>query len=228
MRIAIFFLLFSIAIPKRTITTIAGGRKGSYSGVAGAATTAAIDQPNQITLDKAGNIYIAEYGNNVIRKISKDGIIALVAGNGKAGHTGDGGLAHTASLYGPCDIAFDKFGNMYIADMGNNCIRKVSALGIISTVAGIGEAGFSGDDDPAVRARLHNPIAIIFDNWNNLLIVERANHCIRKLSPSGIITTIAGGTAGFSNVCAPPPPLIKFLYESTSSAPSTYKSKLGT
>ncbi len=122
----------------------------------------------------------------------------MVAGNGKAGHTGDGGMAYAASLFSPCDVAIDRAGNIFIADMENNCIRKVNSLGMISTVVGIQEAGFSGDGDPAIKARIKWPIAVVFDKKDNLLIVERYNHTVRKVAPDGIITTIAGGTAGFS------------------------------
>ena len=181
------------------ISTIAGNGVSGFSGDGGLATSASLNNPMGLALDTAGNLYIAEYSNSRIRKVSKAGIISTIAGNGVSGFSGDGGMAISASLYNPENIAIDAAGNIYIAETQSYRIRKVSTSGIISTVAGNGIGGFSGDGGAATSAKLYNPSGIAVDAIGNLYIAEQANNRIRKVNTQGIITTIAGnGIAGFS------------------------------
>ncbi|HXB13427.1 MAG TPA: T9SS type A sorting domain-containing protein [Bacteroidia bacterium] len=175
------------------------GIGGGYSGDGGQATAAGINQPYGMVSDASGNIYIADYGNNVIRKVNTSGIISTIAGNGFAGYSGDGGQATTAEMNGPFNVKLDVSGNIYISDLNNNRIRKVDVSGIITTIAGNGSAGFSGDGGQATAAELFNPTGLAIDGSGNIYIADAANDRVRKINPSGIISTAAGnGKPGFS------------------------------
>lgn len=255
---AIFIFLFVFnyfSVSGQIITTVAGNGTYGYSGNGGYATDAQLAWEIGLVTDKAGNLYIADHDNNVIRKVDKAGIITDFAGTHILGYSGDGGLAVNAELYHPArmaidaagnlyftdqnaeiirkidnagiittiaglqpdgysgdggplgdarfldisGISFDKSGNMYIADYGNNVIRKVNTAGIITTLAGNGTPGFSGDNGPAVNAQLSSPYAVEVDNNGNIYIPDNGNHRIRKVNPSGIITTYVGkGSFGYS------------------------------
>ncbi len=162
------------------ITTIAGTGALGASGDNGPATAATLD-PSGMAIDTHGNIYVVN-GNSVVRKIDiASGIITKVAGNYSIGRTGDGGPATAAGFDHIADIAVDTAGNMYIADMNNNVIRKVNTAGIISCYAGNYTAGYSGDGGPANAAKLYNPITVAMDVTNGLLIGDLSNHRIRKV-----------------------------------------------
>jgi uncharacterized protein YjdB len=181
------------------ITTIAGTGVDGYTGDGGAATVATLNDPRGVIADASGNIYIAEYNNNVIRKISPSGVISTFAGTGSSGFSGDGGLATAATLYSPWAIALDGAGNMYIAEYNGQRIRKINTSGIISTFAGNGTNGFSGDGGAATAASLNNPVGIATDAAGNVYISDRDNLRIRAVNTSGIISTVAGnGTSGYS------------------------------
>jgi len=195
------------------ITTIAGidypnnGSNWYYGGDGGLATSAYLANPFGVALDTAGNIYIADNLNNVIRKVTvSTGIISTVAGDGSFfmnmwPFCGDGGLATDAQLNNPWGVAVDVAGNIYIADRGNNVIRKVTvSTGIISTICGDGNAGYSGDNGQANIAELNAPDGVTIDSTGNIYISDDGNNVIRKINAStGKITTVAGnGTAGFS------------------------------
>jgi uncharacterized protein (TIGR03437 family) len=181
------------------ISTVAGNGLFGYSGDGGPAASALLNAPEGLAVDTAGNLYIADSGNQRIRKISPAGIISTVAGNGVAEFSGDGGQATAAALYSPKGVAVDAAGNLYIADQNNNRIRKVTPGGIITTVAGSGTRGFGGDGGPATSALLYWPTAVAVDLAGNLYIADQNNNRIRKVGPDGTITTVAGnGTGGFS------------------------------
>jgi trimeric autotransporter adhesin len=179
------------------ITTVAGNGVQGFSGDNGPATSAQLGfYTGGVAVDSLGNLYIADNFNNRIRKVS-NGVITTVAGNGSSGFSGDNGPATSAQLSGPVGIALDSAGNLYIADSNNNRIRKVSN-GVITTVAGNGSPGFSGDNGPATSAQLRSPAGIALDSAGNLYIADSNNNRIREVS-NGVITTVAGnGTAGFS------------------------------
>ncbi len=179
-----------------TITTVAGSGTAGFSGDNGLATTAQISSPHAIAVDPSGDLYIADTANNRIREVIS-GVIGTIAGNGAGGYFGDGGPATGAQLNVPCGLALDTLGNLYIADYYNNRIRKVSN-GVISTFAGKGTRGFSGDNAPATSAQLNNPFALAEDPTGNLFLADYGNNRIRKIS-AGIISTVVGnGTTGFS------------------------------
>ena len=181
------------------ISTIAGNGVMGSGGDGGPATNGQLSDPYSLAVDTAGNIYIADYVNDRVRKVSASGIITTIAGNGILGFGGDGGPATAAQLYGPLDVAVDNSGNVYIADYINDRIRKVNALGIITTIAGNGILGYSGDGGPATAANLHYPYGVAVDGTGNLFIADKDNNCIRKVNTGGFISTIAGnGTLGFS------------------------------
>jgi uncharacterized protein (TIGR03437 family) len=195
------------------ITTVAGGGAFetdylgiSFSGDGGPATSASLYVPSGVAVDGSGNLFIADSGNNRIRKVSASGIITTVAGGVVYAYPypGDGGPATSATLRGPEGVAVDASGNLFIADSYNGLIRKVSASGIITTVAGNGTQGFSGDGGPATSASLAGPLGVAVDGSGNLFFADSINNRIRKVSTSGIITTVVGSgatglyTGGFS------------------------------
>ena len=228
------------------INTIAGSGVEGFLGDGGPASAARLGLPTAVVADRAGNVYIADEFNNRVRKVAPDGTISTFAGTGILGFSGDGGSADKAKLYLPNDLALDSAGNLYIADQGNDAIRKVNPSGVISTVAGAqvgiipngtsrlnaadsvaldaagniytaganfilkvdtsgavtlfagGVLGFSGDGGPAKSAAVRSPTGIVVDPSGNLYFSDTGNNRIRKIDKNGIITTVAGiGTAGF-------------------------------
>jgi sugar lactone lactonase YvrE len=182
------------------ITTIAGTGTQGFSGDGGPATAATLDSPEGVALDSANNLYIADTHNHRVRKlIASTGILTTIAGT-TPGFSGDNALATAAQLNLPTALALDASNNLYLADTGNHRIRKISAAGIISTFAGTGTQGFSGDSGPALSATVDSPTGLALDASNNLYLADTHNHRIRKITAvTGIITTLAGtGTLGFS------------------------------
>ena len=183
-----------------TISTIAGNQFYKYGGDGGPATAASLNWPLGLAADSAGSLYIADTQNHRVRKVSRAGIMTTVAGTGAPGYSGDGVAATTAKLRSPKGVALDAAGNLYICDSDNHRIRKVGANGLISTVAGNGSAGYSGDGVAATRTSLAWPNGIALDATGNLYIADFGNGRVRMVAPaSTIIATVAGnGTAGFS------------------------------
>ena len=181
----------------QNISTFAGNGNSGYNGEGILATKAEIYGQTGAAMDKAGNLYITDFNNNRIRKISTTGIITTIAGNEIPGYSGDGGMATDASLAGPSGIVVDAAGNVYFADRTNNRIRKINTLGIISTIAGTGDAsgGYTGNGGPAIHAKLQSPGALAIDKEGNLYVADCDNNCIRKINTSGIITLYAGSAA---------------------------------
>lgn len=200
--------------PDGTITTVAGTGKLGFSGDNGKATDAQLKLLGGVTVDGAGNLFIADLYNHRIRKVTPDGIITTYAGSGpvdavtipsndakNGGFSGDNGPATDARLNGPAGLAVDAHGDLFIADYFNHRVRKVAPDGVITTVAGTGTAGFSGDGGKATDARLGGPVGLAVDSTGNLYITEYSgNHRVRKVDAvTGIITTVAGnGRTGFS------------------------------
>jgi sugar lactone lactonase YvrE len=174
------------------VTTFAGTGISGFSGDGGLAINAELNYPEFLAVDSKDNIYISEGSNHRIRKVDTNGIITTFAGNGIGGYNGDSILATAASLYAPWGMCFDRNGNLFIADHVNNRVRKIDTAGIITTVAGNGIMGFSGDSGLAVNAQLNQPTSVAFDNSGNLYVAEWGNNRIRKVDSLGIITTIAG------------------------------------
>jgi len=186
------------------LTTFAGTGSLDFAGDGGPATQAAIGCPIGMAFGPDGALYFADHASNRVRRIDTAGIVTTIAGSGAAGvnlgsFSGDGGPALSATLKEPWDVAFDKAGDLFIADRDNNRVRKVDPTGVISTVAGDGRARFAGDGGPAVAASLNQPLGLAVDAAGNLLIADSENDRVRRVDPRGLITTTVGtGDKGFS------------------------------
>ena len=222
------------------ISTIVGTTVEGFGGDGGPATSARLSSPTPILMDRAGNLYIGDYSNDRVRKVAPDGTISTIVGTGVLGYSGDGGPAAQAKIFYPVGLALDSAGNLFVADQGNDAIRKVTPAGVISTVAPStgtrlsaadsvaldaagniytaganiilkidssgaqtlvagGVLGFSGDGGPAKSAALKSPTGIVIDPSGILYFADGGNNRIRKIDKNGVITTIAGvGTAGYS------------------------------
>ncbi|MGA2555546.1 MAG: hypothetical protein ABSG04_04655, partial [Verrucomicrobiota bacterium] len=182
------------------IRTVAGNGQHAYSGDGSAATNGSLNAPSGIALDAGGNLYIADGTNSVIRKVDTNGIITTVAGNGLGTFHGDGGAATNASLYGPSAVGLDLFGNLYIADTKNQCIRKVDINGLITTVAGTNRFGYAGDGSAATNARFFNPAGVASDAVGNLYVADGGNQRIREIYfagyPTYTLTNVSTSNAG--------------------------------
>ena len=177
---------------KGTMTRYAGSGQSGFSGDGGPAANASFRVPAGLAFDSEGNLYIADRENHRVRKVDTKGNISTFAGIGEAGFSGDEGPAVKAMLNLPSGVVVDKKGNLYISDRSNDRIRVVDKKGVIRTYAGSGVAGFQGDAGPALKAQLDKPFGIALDETKNLYIADRNNNRVRKVSPDGIITTVAG------------------------------------
>ena len=180
--------------PGGTISTFAGTGGAGFSGDSGLATSARVGTPYGVAVDGNGNVYISDRYNNRVRKVSPGGMITTFAGTGAygTGSFGDGGPATSAQLRNPYGLAVDGKGNVYIADHDHSKVRKVDAGGTITTFAGTGVRGFSGDGGRATAAQLISPRGLAVDGRGNVYIADRDNNRVRKVSPGGTITTFAG------------------------------------
>jgi len=181
------------------VTNIAGQRTPGYTGDGGPATIANLGNPTSVYADNTGNIYISDWGNSRLRVVNSAGIISTFAGNGIYGYSGDGGPATSAELNGPMGIFVDAYGNVYIADIGNQRIRVINTNGIINTIAGNGALGFSGDGGPATSAEFNDPAGICGDIWGNIYVADEFNNRVRRINANGTIISVAGnGIQGYS------------------------------
>lgn len=179
--------------PAGMVSTVAGD--GTHGYVDGNAANARFDQPRGVCVDTQGNIYVVDLGNRRIRKISSSGVVSTVAGNGNDGFVN--GNAANAEFSVPWDIEVDSQGNLFVSDRRNNVIRKISG-GMVTTFAGASEGGYA--DGPAGSAKFLFPGGLVFDANGNLYVADSENHRIRKITPGGVVSTIAGkGTAGYTN-----------------------------
>ena len=196
-KLVLFFLLTVLCAPlpagaQGIISTIAGNGSAGFSGDGGPATQAGLGGPERVVVDSAGNVYFSSIRNNRIRRITPEGIIDTIAGAGGHGYSGDGGPAAQATLNQPYGLALDAAGNLYIADSENNRIRRMTPEGIIRTVAGNGVGGYSGDGGAATEAALNYPIGVAVDAVGNVYVADTENNRIRKVTPDGMIRTVAG------------------------------------
>ncbi|HEY3825849.1 MAG TPA: putative Ig domain-containing protein, partial [Bryobacteraceae bacterium] len=182
-----------------TLTLVAGNGHSGYSGDGGRAVNAQLSAPQGTAVDGSGNIYVADIGNNRIRRIDPNGVITTIAGTSAYGSGGDSGSALSAQFDAPRGVAIDRVGAVYVADTFNNRLRKISPSGVITTVAGTGVAGYSGDGFAANGAQLNTPYAVATDQTGNVYIADSGNNVVRKISPGGLINTFAGtGASGYS------------------------------
>ncbi len=190
----------ALAAGPATITTVAGNGAGGLGGADGdPATAVPVDHPRGLSFVTAGGFLVAEPFAHVVLRVAADGRSFRAAGTGVAGYSGDGGPATAAQLSGVHGVAPLPGGGFVLADTGNNRIRRVSPTGTITTVAGTGTAGFSGDGGPATAAQITGPRGITSLPDGTILFPDSGNHRVRQISPAGIVTTVAGsGTAGFS------------------------------
>lgn len=176
-----------------TSSTIAGSPEYlGYGGDGGPAVSAQLSGPIAVAVDSKGNFYIADYGNNVIRKVFANGVINTFAGTAKFGYSGDGGPATAAQLSTVHGLAVDASDNLYIADTANGVIRKVDQNGIITTFAGTGKRGFAGNEGPAIQAEFIAPAGLAFDPSGNLYVADPEASTVRRISPDGKIHAFAG------------------------------------
>jgi len=180
--------------PGGTVKTLAGsGRSGSLDGLGGAASFSSL---TGVAIDKAGVVYVADYGNNLIRKVTPSGLVSTLAGSGAAGNV-DGNLA-VSSFNSPAGLAVDDAGNIFVADQGNNKIRKITTSGYVTTLAGSGNSG--GVDGKGAAASFDTPTGVAVDDAGNVYVADQGNNKIRKVTPGGVVTTLAGsGTFWFSD-----------------------------
>jgi len=180
--------------PAGVVSTLAGS--GSLGFGNGTGTAATFSAPNGVAVDGSGSVYVADTGNNAIRKITPAGVVSTLAGSVSSGFTNGTGTA--ATFYYPSDVAVDNSGNVYVAEFGNNAIRKITPAGVVSTLAGSGSPGFTNGTGTA--ATFTSPYGVAVDGSGNVYVADVTNHAIRKITPAGVVSTLAGsGSLGFSN-----------------------------
>jgi uncharacterized protein (TIGR03437 family) len=178
--------------PNGILTVVAGNGIDGYSGDGGPATRASLSFPSALAFDGAGNLLIADNGNYCIRRLSPDGVIRTIAGIGVKGYAGDDGPAIAASIDDVRGLAVDRAGNIYFTENSVHRIRRITTDGIVRNYAGNGTAGFAGENVPATQASLREPWHLTFDAAGNLLVADFRNHRVRRITPAGIISTVAG------------------------------------
>ncbi len=184
------------ATQAQIISRFAGNGNNGYDGDGGEALNAQLDGPIAVTTDDSGNVFIADYYGNRIRKVTPAGIISTIAGTGGIGFSGDGGPAIEAVLSGPSGLATDHAGNLYFADCHNGRVRRINREGIITTIAGSGTGGYGGNGGKATQASFSEPTSVAVDEKGNIYVADCGNNCIRKITPAGIVLPYAGNAAG--------------------------------
>jgi len=179
--------------PLGVVTTLAGSRSGGSANGNGMAASFA--SPQGVGVDKAGNVYVADNGNNLIRKISPSGVVTTLAGTDNPRGGSNNGVGTAASFNGPTGVAVDSAGNVYVADAGNNLIRKISPSGVVTTLAGNGNLNGGSSDGVGTAASFNTPTGVAVDAKGIVYVADAGNNLIRKISPSGIVTTLAGSGA---------------------------------
>src|SRR5215472_4261747 len=164
------------------VTTTVAGTNFTFPNTPIPALNAPTGYLYGVAVDSAGNVYMADGINNIVFKLAPNGLLTAFAGNGTLGFSGDGGPATNAALFFPVGVALDKSGDLFIADLGNNVVRKVTRGGIITTVAGNGISGYSGDDGPATSATLTRPTDVAVDGEGNLFILDSGNNRVREVT----------------------------------------------
>lgn len=195
----VFFVLLANPLHSQIINTVAGNNSAGYSGDGGPAISAQLRNPFGVSTDNNGNFYIGDAFNNVIRKVSANGIISTFAGTGVLGYSGDGGPATAATVTDPYHVTVSPSGEVFFVDQYGKVIRKIDLNGIITTITGNLPPGYSGDGGPLMLAQFRSISGVAFDNSGNMYITDFGNAAIRKVNSAGIITAFAGtGTPGFS------------------------------
>jgi uncharacterized protein (TIGR03437 family) len=190
--------------PDGIIHTIAGTGNAGETGDGGSALAAQLNTPRAVATDGLGNLYVGEYQGNRLRRISKDGTIQTLAGDGRLVSSGDGGPAISSSTQTPCGLAVDGTGSIYLAEWRGNRIRKIDAAGVITTIAGTDEANYGGDGGNAQNARLNTPTRVAVDNFGNIYVADSGNNRIRKLTPPPVF--ISGVVNAASSLFGPVAP----------------------
>ena len=183
-----------------TVTTLAGDGSTDFRVDGVPATVVGLDSPSDVVVDDAGNVVFSDTGHHRVRSVDPQGMIHTVMGTGVGGFAGDGGPAAAAQLASPTGLAFDAAGNLYVADFGNNRIRKIDKSGNVTTVVGDGNPTFNGDGQAALNTSLFNPTDVTFDSKGNMYVADMRNYRVRRVdATSGIVTTIAGTGDTFSS-----------------------------
>jgi sugar lactone lactonase YvrE len=175
------------------VTTISGAGVRGYAD--GPAKIARFNSPADLALDYFGALYVADTGNDMIRVVGADGSVRTLAGSGERGYRD--GTAHAAQFNNPAAVALDTNGNVYVADTGNDVVRKVTAEGVVTTLAGTGERGYV--DGPARSARFNSPSGVVVDGQGNVYVADTGNDLIRKITPDGVVVTLAGSVRGYAD-----------------------------
>ncbi len=179
--------------PAGVVSTLAGVNMVGF--LDGNGTVAQFSDPNGVAVDASGNVYVGDKNNHRVRKVTPASVVSTFAGNSTAGYTD--GTGTSAQFYSPVGIAVDTTGNVFVADFDNHRIRKITPLGVVSTIAGSGTAGFA--DGTGTAAQFNYPAGVAVDASGNIFVADAGNNKIRKITPAGVVSTVAGSTAGFTN-----------------------------